>query len=74
MDRAVKADVQEKGGAISGGSILGVPIGVPKIEHQADGRAVELNRAVEADVQKKGGASLGGSILGAPAGVPKIEH
>ena len=71
-NRAVKADVQKKGGAILGGSIFGVPIGVPKIEHKADSRAVELNRAVKADVQKKGGAILGGFILGAPAGVPKI--
>ena len=54
-NRTVKADVQEKGGAISGGSILGVPIGVPKIEQQADIAAVESNRAVKADVQKKGG-------------------
>ena len=29
-NRPVKADVQKKGGAISGGSILGAPIGVPK--------------------------------------------
>ena len=73
-NRTVKADVQEKGGAISGGFILGTPIGSPEIEHQADIRAVELNRAIKADVQKQGGAILDGHILGARNNTPEIEH
>ena len=51
------------------GAILGAPIGIPKIDHQADSGTVEPNRAVNADVQKKCG-----DILGAPIGVPKIER